>query len=385
MRGPAVYQRQLMTTFAVVQVSVCAALLYWTLVNLGTYVSLRRADLGFESDHLYALRVEDAQGTQDVRRTAVRDLQRAMIAVPGVRSVAISMSVPFERFSSATVAEAASDVGLQARLDYIDGAYFATLGVPVLKGRLPSTISEAAISLALADKLFADKQPIGKCIRVAVLTLPCVTVTGVVADMTFSSVTAPADPAIFLSIQPDVSASVATLMIRTSPELQSLATDVRRVLRERLGASVPFFLSSVSDVVERGQAPARRAALLFTILSLAGILLVAAGIQGFVAFVVRESRREIAVRLVLGAPTSTVIVRYALTTLRIVAMGLVLAIPLGLLTRILLLPYIVRADASTSGAAVGTGIVVIVLTGVATMMPLRRAVRGPAMSALAAE
>lgn len=217
--------------------------------------------------------------------------------------------------------------------------YFATLGIPLLRGR-EFTVADgdsaqdvAVISAATARRFWPGRDPVGRRFRFGDASGTEVTVIGVVEtaryrDLT-TDLTAPSsEPDIFYSFA-QLSDADLSLVVRTSGDVASAMAGVQREVNA-IDPGIPLYrVTRMSDLLAQQTATARFGSTVLGSFSVVAMLLAAIGIYGVLAFVIGLSRREIAIRLALGASRGRVvrlIVRQGMTLVAFgIAIGLVIA------------------------------------------------------------
>jgi predicted permease len=278
------------------------------------------------------------------------------------------------------------EVGMRA--NYVGSDYCHTLGIPVLRGRdLADSDGLDAPKVAIINETFVKRFfPKGDALGHAVggsepgkdaswnREASPHTIVGVVADSKYTSVNEKPRPMILFPYAQEKSVDDMQVELRTTGDPEALVPTIRAMLRE-LDPNLPI----QKPMTQRAQfdesfSQARLFARLSIFFGLLGVLLVATGLYGTLAYRVSRRTPEIGVRMALGAQRSNVLWMVLRETLVISAAGIAVGLPLTFagvqLMRSML--FGVMPGDSVSFAAALLGVVLVALT--ASAVPARRAV-----------
>ncbi|HET7552124.1 MAG TPA: ABC transporter permease [Gemmatimonadaceae bacterium] len=375
-----------------VQVALALVLLVGAGLMVRSFRALRHVDPGFRADGVLTFEVALSRNDHpsDIE-TAVfwRELTERMRALPGARSAAVTTNLPLAKdFLNGGIeieSRAVPDGGVTptAELKYVSSGYFETLGIPVLQGRALDAHDAAngfrgvVVNRAFARQWWPNGEALGARIRQS-SSDPWYEIVGIVGDVRFRSLDQEPGAAVYFPIlsgaadSPDAPRHVA-VAVRGEGDLATLATVARAQLRT-LDAHLPIAnLQPLQSLVNRSMARTSFVLVLLGIAAALALLLGMVGIYGVIAYLVSQRRREIGVRMALGATARDVrgmVVRQGLVLAALGAgAGLVAALALSRLMASLL--YGVGANDLTTFAAV-----LVALLGVAALasyLPARRA------------
>jgi putative ABC transport system permease protein len=310
---------------------------------------------------------------------------------PGVAQVGISTALPLQWIGNG---EAMKVAGLEklvrVRFKRVDPGYFRALGIPLLAGRgitsrdLDGAPRVVVINEALAARL-ADvaglKDPVGKTVRVSCpgyvdreLFMPEVEIAGVIRNERVASPGYPDPPVVYVPLA-QVPSPQVKLIVRTRAEAAAVMPAIREAVRE-IDSSLPLGdVATMEQVRERSLSGSSRPAWLIGTFAAIALLLTGIGLYGVVSHAVTQQRREIGIRMALGARASGVLSQVLWNALSMVAVGLAFGM-LGAfgLTRVMknLLFEISPLDPATLTAAC----VIMTLIGLlAGFLPAARAAR----------
>jgi predicted permease len=310
------------------QVALSCALLTGAGLLIRSIMELRTHDLGYEPERVLAasFRVPASDfPTPSERSTLMLELIERGSALPGARGASIVRSAPGSgpTFSWDFVVEGESySAGAYPAANGVPVAhgYFAAMGIPLLQGRdfTPDEsrfgTSPALIVSETVARLHLGPEPVGRRIRVGAdnVQAPWYEVVGVVADTYVGSRSggiglSPAPtPQIYVSwgVAPY---SAGTLLIASDGDPLALGDDVRALLRE-IGPTVPLYDASPLDrIVADTTWASGLFGTVFAVFGLFALVLSAVGLYGVTAFSVSQRRREMSVRMALGASAEGIV------------------------------------------------------------------------------
>jgi putative ABC transport system permease protein len=247
------------------------------------------------------------------RITLCADLSRETGLVPGVVSTSAVSHVPLSGANAGRsfVLEGAPDPGPAnlpgASYGVACPGFFQTLGIPLLAGRdftsadRPSAPMVMVINEALGEKYFPGADPVGRRIKLGRFETdgPWVTIIGVIGNVRHGGLAQPVKP-YFYAPYAQAAWPAMTVMIRTATPLEGFAP-LRQALqraapREPIGD--PY---TMEQVVEGSLGHLRFPMVLFRLFAAMALLLVALGCFGIASQAVVQRRRELGIRIALGA------------------------------------------------------------------------------------
>ncbi len=382
---------------ALVVGQIALAVVLVTLSGLMTRSLLRLHDVrpGFEADHVVTSRVllpyAKYSSTGGVRLNFFQAMAREAQAIPGAREVALTDWVPLsgDRHDMAIQVEDgdpswANAGGTEHAVAHVDGAYFQTLRIPLLRGRTfgaqdaARPVSEAIVSHAFAERYWPGASPLGK--RVRPLSGRWYTLIGEVGDVRYDGLEQPPGETVYFPIVAagpgDTSASLPpalSLVLRTEAGEGEALAAIRRIVAA-LDPTIPTYdEGSLRQLVHDASARARALAVLLAIASGVTLLLGAVGLYGILAYGVSIRRRELAVRMALGARPADIRRGVSLQGLRLAAAGIVLGTACALAASQLLRGLLYGVSPTDLVTLSATPAVLLVVAFLASWLPAHRA------------
>jgi putative ABC transport system permease protein len=359
--------------------------------------SLRDAlglDLGMSLDSVLVsdLDLAGAGYTPARARAMIDPITRRLMAIPGVRSVGLSDAGMQPGFLTYAYAVPGGDASGAERVRHSPQSFTAvtpdflrTLGTPIIRGRDFTDGDRAArviiVSDAFARLYWPGADPIGRCVKVGARSAPCLDVVGVTHDRrrapgdttalieAFVPLGSPGEPEELAKLFP-----LTSVAVRFRGSASTIALQVQRALEELLPDAPSIRVRPAGSMFERQLRAWRTGAILFTAFGAIAVALAMFGIYSLVAYLVAQRRRELAIRVALGASASHLSRAVYGETLRMALVGVGLGLPASLLlargVRALLFGVSPLQPAVYAGAAL-----VLLISGLAAaVVPVQRAV-----------
>jgi putative ABC transport system permease protein len=387
------------TIFVAVQLALCIVLLVGAGLLTRSLDRIRQVPLGFEPDRLLTaeFRLPSVKYDNDtaIAQFAEQALGRIR-AVPGVRSAALLGSIPLSGNWASTSylpegqAPPADGVPPVTQFNTATDGFFATMGMPVLRGRdfAPTdrigSLPVALVSEELARRAWPGRTPVGERIRVMGPPEVIATVVGVVGNVKQLTLTEPATPQLYLAKaqNPGIFSSV---VVRTDGDPDALRDAVLGAIWSVDPDQPVWKIRSMEALVAYDLAPQRFTAVLCGSFAALALLLAMVGVYGVMSYAVAQRTREIGIRMALGAGRSAVERMVLWRGLRIVAVATVLglAAAYGAARLIASQLFGVPPTDLVTFLAVPLGLAAVAM--VACWLPARRAARVDPVVALQAE
>jgi putative ABC transport system permease protein len=390
---------QLRNLLVVVQIALSFLLAINAGLLLRSFLELTDVPIGVQPDHVLIVYAHAPAQGSIFRQTGVENYLRAGQAlddivdrlrqIPGVTSSGAVMGLPTGQYdaSGAYAVEGKHTITGDYRLLPHAGfrlsgpGYFSAIGIPLVSGRdfnerdLYERPPVAIISEALARESFGQEDPIGHRIMWGLdLPVQWVTIVGVIGDVVHAP-GAPLQSEIYMPLrQHPYAANEIQIVLRSARSPASLIPEIReRVQSVNPAIAVKFTTmeASISDSI----ATPRFRMTLVSAFALIALLLAAAGIYALISYTTTQRLSEFAVRLALGAETSSIIGLVLRGAAGMASIGVALGLGLALATNRIIAAMLFGVNATDflTYAAILLGMVPVVL--IAGSLPALRAAR----------
>ncbi|HJU82864.1 MAG TPA: ABC transporter permease [Holophagaceae bacterium] len=378
--------------FVMAQVALSLVLLAGSGLFLRSLAKARDISPGFETRQglLFQLSPETL-GYQGERTQAFyRLLQQRLAALPGVRSTALGWMMPLSGNNSFTTFRLEGQVVSErerepmARFNRVSPRYFETLRIPVLEGRefqnadAPRAQDLVVVSRAFATRYWPGRSAIGQRL---VLDDRMAEVVGMVADVKNDSLSEEPDPEFFRPLGPEELGS-ATVIVATGGDPSALLPEARRAVRE-LDPYLPVIgLTTLSGHLEAALFQSRLLAYALGLAGALALLLATTGVYGVMAHNVEQRRKEIGIRMALGARIQDVVELVVRQGMRTVSAGLALGLLLAWAATRVIQSLLFGVDAADPLTFAGITGLLLASAVLACLVPALRAARMDPIRAL---
>lgn len=307
---------------------------------------VQAVDPGFRAEGVLTLRTAlpmPKYGEAAARRELYARVLTAARGLPGVTSAGYTTGLPMifgAGIFAVTVPGTVTDLASAPRVSirYVTPDFFATLGIPLRRGRYVSDRDDATrpfvtvISESLTQRLWPDQDPIGRTLNVAGNDR---TVVGVVGDVAVRGLERVSEPQTYMPVDQmgfgGTFYAPKDLVVRSSDDPAALVPAMRRIIRD-VDPEQPISDVRLLEEIVASQTSARRDQLVIlgTFASIA-FLLAAVGIHGLLSFTVSARTQEVGVRVALGAARSTILGMFMRQGLALGLAGVTVALPLAYL------------------------------------------------------
>jgi predicted permease len=369
----------------VTQVAICAVLVTSSLVAVRGLVRSLHSSYGFAPENVMLLQSDlQMAGYTDAR---VPQMQRHMLdavaAIPGVTSVGYVTNIPLSMgggdsyvYTDATTDFRPTNFAADAMNYNISPGYLAAAGTRLLAGRdFTFHDDKPAPKVAIVNRQFAVRVfgSVDKAVggHFKYWGGERAEVVGVVEDGKYRTLTEDQMPAMFFSFLQHESGGT-WLVVRSKRDPQEMAGALETTLHG-IDSGLPFVIRTWTEEMISALFAARVATVALGVLGLLGAALAVTGIFGMASYVVSKRLRELGIRVALGAGQRQILRASLGRAFRLLAIGSVAGVGLGVLATRVLSFIVYQATPKDPLVLGGVTVTMLLLGMVASWIPARRA------------
>src|SRR5579884_2203469 len=375
------------------QVAFSFALLTTAGLFLRSIARAYNIDPGFQTAHLAVFMTNPGQDglNKAQAKQFYKDVRNRVGALPTVQSVAWASNLPLwarkvtgleiEGRAHRSQAEKITTIA-----NTVEPGYFATAGVALDHGRdFTPADRDTSIPVAIVnEKLAHDISPTGAALGKRI-QLPGETqwrqIVGIARNANYSNWAEPPQPCVYIPLEQNFADSM-TLYVRSKGDPRRILGDVQREIRS---AGPRILITSVrtgSEIIDNGLFQARMGVGLLSAFGLLALTLASIGLYGIVAYGVSRRKREIGVRMALGARQTSVVALVVREGMSLVLTGVAIGLALALIAGRFLGRLLYGVSAADPLSLAGAIAILCAVALLACYLPARRASRVDPMLAL---
>jgi putative ABC transport system permease protein len=374
------------------QVALAVTLLAGAALLIRSLQQLGRVSPGFSAERVVGFQISSSWGEGAERASSKRKADRILerlAAVPGVEAVGEAYTLPgvptaFQVEFAVAEGRSPTEPKVIAEGRGVSPTYFATMQIPLMAGEIcrdDLSVRTAMVNRAFATAYFAGRSPVGFHIaQQGNLSIPPSEIDGVVGDAREMGIDNEAAPTVYWCgafLQPDMH-----FLARVRGNPHAMGETIRRAMREVEPNRSVYDVAALEDSISDAYGENRLRTVLLASFAAAAILLACVGLYGTISYTVNVRRREVGLRLALGAMRTQVAGQFVGSGMAVAGVGCAVGLAMSVaFTRLLagMLYGVSATDPATLGAvAVG----VLGVSAAAALVPAVRAARLEPMAVL---
>ena len=379
------------------EVALAFVLLVGACQMLLTFYQMQQRDPGLDSVSVLCAEIDlgTAQQKFPGRAADISDaVTRKVHALPGVVSVSAAGQYPLREsgWKGSFFVEGQPDTGDRPKIEIGVGApgLFETLGVPLLKGRdfderdQADAPHVAIVNEEFADKYFSKDEVLGQRIKWNKFNQQWIEIVGVVGNVRNHRLDAEVQPQLMLCYRQSIWTGEELgpiLVVRTSEDPFDVVRTIRHEIEGEAEGTILKNLKTLEGLLASSSSRERFLTVLLGFFTTVAVLLAAVGVYGIIAYSTSQRRREIGIRLALGAQSGAIRRMIVGRALVLGSAGAVIGLAVSLALSQLMVSQL-HGVAAANTVMLGGGIAfLLAVVSLASYLPARQAMRlDPAMA-----
>ena len=392
--GISLGQRRIRAVLVAGEIALSLVLLVGAGLTIRSFVRLQNEPPGFNPDHVVTVAVSlpgprypTPQKKAEFWRRSVESLQQ----VPGVMIAGAISRLPLLPGNSTrglTIPGQPANMAPTAQYRTASPEYFRTMEIPLLRGRFfaesdgDTRAPVAVISASAAQRFWPNRNPIGERFQI---DRPEITIVGVVGDVHATALDQAPQPTVYVPYGQDPWPSMVFTLRVADATSAGLQAGVRAAIWQVDKDQPVGAIRTMDEQLSRSLTRRRFSVTLLSGFGVIAVALAAIGLYGVLAFIVAQRRREIGVRMALGAQPRDVIADVMGQGLGLAGIGVVVGIALALAGTRLLNSLLFGTSPTDAVTFVGVATLLVGIAAAASLIPALRASRVDPLIALREE
>ncbi len=379
-------------TLVAVQVALAVTLLLGAALLLRSFQALGQVHPGFDPAHVLTLRLSGGWGETANMKALTQRIDNDLDAirnVPGVVDAATSAQLPGVSSDYPSEFKLSEGHALTDKIvsdqKFVSAGYFKAMRIPLLggtgcvAGRIWNT---ALVNRSFVTSFLGDQPAVGRHVEMAKESFfsGSEEIVGIAADTRENGIRNAPGPIVYTC--GSATGPSPWFLIRTHGDPAAMANTLRhKLLSVDPGRSV-FNIAPLQDRLFDSSSENRLRTLLLSLFAITAILLAALGLYGTLSYFVTVRRREVGLRMALGAVPAQVLRQFLKQGMRVALIGCVCGLLLAAAFSRLLSGMLYGVSRSDPASYSAVALLVLLIAAVASVLPAARAARVDPMRAL---
>jgi putative ABC transport system permease protein len=379
-------------TLVGVQVALAVTLLTGAGLLIRSLEQLGRVSPGFDPEHILTFQMSTSWAeTGDFKASMARvdRILNALRTVPGVENATVDVGLPgvpsdYQVELKTDQGRAESEPKILAQGRGVSPSYFATLKVPLLAGEMcrdEANVRKMMVNRAFANAYFAGSSPVGRHLsQPGNIYIPPSEVTGIVGDAREMGMDKEPVPTIYWCTYPFQPGT--RFLARTQGDPALMSETIRRKMHDIEPVRSVFDMKPLTEQISDAFAENRLRTILLAFFAGAAILLASVGLYGSLSYSVHLRRREVGLRLALGALRPRIVGQFVSQGLLVSSLGCLAGLILAIAVKRFLSGMLYGVSATDPMTLASVAVLVLTVSFLASMLPAIRAARLDPMQVL---
>ncbi|HEX3644804.1 MAG TPA: ABC transporter permease [Vicinamibacterales bacterium] len=389
--GSGLGQRRIRAALVAGEIALSLVLLVGAGLTIRSFIRLQNEPPGFNPDHVVTVGVALTAArypTPEKKAEFWRRSVGALRQVPGVTIAGAISRLPLLPGNSTrglTIRGLPPDVVASAHYRTTSPDFFRAMEIPLLRGRFfeesdaEGRAPVAIVGAAAAQRFWPNRNPLGERFRIGSSEI---TVVGVVGDVHAAALDQPPQPTIYVPYGQDPWPSMVFTLRASDAGSNSLQASVRKAIWQVDKDQPIGAILTMDEQLSKSLTRRRFSATLLAAFGVMAVSLAAIGLYGVLAFIVAQRRREIGVRMALGAQPCDVIADVMGQGLRLAGYGVGVGIALALVVTRLLRSLLFGTSPTDVFTFAAVATLLVAIAAAASLVPALRASRVDPLIAL---
>jgi macrolide transport system ATP-binding/permease protein len=343
-------------------------------------------DPGFQTKHLALFMLYPGQTGYDQVRTEqfYKDARQRVASLPGVSSVTWASNLPLWGRKDVGITiegqeQRKKSEAVAAVVNTVDPDYFATLGIPMIAGRdftqndRDISTPVAIINDTMAATYWPNQNALGKRLQLP-RAKQFLQIVGIVKTVNYESLGEPSHPCVYIPLRQNYSENMI-LYVRTEHDPSTTLSAIQSEIHNMDPGLPVEDIRTGTKVIDQALWWSKIGVGLLGVFGLLALGLASVGLYGVMAYSVSQRRREIGVRMALGAGQNGVLKLVLRQGMTVVASGLAVGLMLALVLGRMLSRFLYGVSGSDPLSIGGASLVLLCVAFVACYLPARSATR----------